>query len=267
MHLLSVRVDEPPAGSEDDFPFGVPLVRARSAIEFRSPVAILVGENGAGKSTLLEALAVAADLPAAGGHELARDPSLEAARRLERALRLSWSVRSRRGLFLRAEDFFGFSQRVERMRAEADDGLRELRDEHERTGRASVRKAMAPHASGLAALRRLYGDGLDARSHGEGFLAFFQARLAPGGLHLLDEPEAALSPLRQLALMSLLKESVARGSQFVLATHSPILMAFPGAQLLEVGDHGVREAAYDDLEHVRLMRDFLASPDAFVRRL
>jgi predicted ATPase len=112
-----------------------------------------------------------------------------------------------------------------------------------------------------------YGGDLDTRSHGESFLAFFRARLRGGGLVLLDEPEAALSPLRQLALVALLREATEGGAQFVIATHAPILMAFPGATILELTEDGLRPARFDELEAVRTLRAFLADPDGFVRRL
>ena len=261
MHLLKVRFDSP-SDCRNAFPFSVPLVRQGASIEFTAPVTLLVGENGAGKSTLLECVALVADLPAAGRFDVSRDPSLHAARLLEDHVHLTWSSRTRRGLFLRAEDYFGFVHRADRMLSEAREELRRIEREE---GRGSLR-AM-PFARTVAELERLYGEGLDTRSHGESFLTFFQSRLAPGGLHLLDEPEAALSPTRQLALMSLIKEAVARGAQFVIATHSPMLLAYPGAALLQLDEDGARQARYDELEHVRLMRDFLAAPEAFVRHL
>jgi predicted ATPase len=112
-----------------------------------------------------------------------------------------------------------------------------------------------------------YGENLDANSHGESFLKIFQSRFVAGGLYLLDEPEAPLSPQRQLALMSMLKEMVDQEAQFIIATHSPILMAFPGARILNFDNHPVMEAHYDDVEHVSLTRAFLNNPQSFLRRL
>jgi predicted ATPase len=118
-----------------------------------------------------------------------------------------------------------------------------------------------------AALTTRYGGDLDARSHGESFLALFQSRLVPGGLYLLDEPEAALSPMRQLALLSLMKQMVAQQCQFLIATHSPLLMAFPDAVLLHFEGSLIQERPYDEVEHVVLTRAFLADPAAFLHRL
>lgn len=114
---------------------------------------------------------------------------------------------------------------------------------------------------------RRYGGDLDARSHGEAFLSFFRSRLVGPGLYLLDEPEAALSPVRQLALLVLLKEASSRGAQFLVATHAPILTALPGARVLEWTHHGLAETDWRDLGHVDLLRSFLNDPDAYLRAL
>lgn len=116
-------------------------------------------------------------------------------------------------------------------------------------------------------LRARYGEGLDAQSHGESFLALFQARFVPDGLYLLDEPEAPLSPLRQVGFLSLLKEMVAKEAQFVIATHSPILMAYPGATILSFDGGEVRSVAWGDLEHVTITRSFLNAPEAYLQHL
>ncbi len=128
--------------------------------------------------------------------------------------------------------------------------------------------ARMPFARELADLVRRYGGDLDAQSHGEGFLAFFQSRFAPRGLYLLDEPETPLSPLRQLGLLALLKEMVEeREAQFIIATHSPILMAYPGATILNFDQAPAAPIAYDDLEHVQFTRAFLNRPDSYLRHL
>ena len=167
-------------------------------------------------------------------------------------------------LFLRAEDVFGFTRRV------AGD-MRELRateeDLRQRLPTGSAARAAGAVAGQRAAFERRYGADPDARSHGETFLGLLESRLAPRGLYLLDEPEAPLSPVRVLALIALLTDRVAQDCQFIVATHSPILMACPGADILLLDGAGIRRVPYEDLEHVRLTREFLNNPDAFVRRL
>ena len=124
-----------------------------------------------------------------------------------------------------------------------------------------------PFERELAALADRYGDGLDARSHGESFMHFFLERLVPGGIYFLDEPEAPLSPSRQLSFLALLKDMVQRDIQVVMATHSPILLAFPGAAIWSFDAAPMGRVAYADLEHVNLTRDFLRDPEAYLRHL
>jgi predicted ATPase len=124
-----------------------------------------------------------------------------------------------------------------------------------------------PYASELGALQRRYGAGLDAASHGESFIALFKSRFVPGGLYLLDEPEAPLSPIRQLGLISLLKEMVVQDAQFIISTHSPILMAFPDANIFSFDGGKIQLVRYADLEQVALLRDFLNNPSAFTAHL
>ncbi len=254
----------PGARERAGFPFELPLVQRFEALNFEQPVTLFVGRNGSGKSTLAEALAIAAGLPVVGGDDLRRDPTLAPQRELARELRLSWRKKSRRGFFLRAEDFFNFSRRINATR----DGLTEMADDfaNKFEGHA-LDLARGAVLGQKAALEQRYGGDLDARSHGESFFLLFESRLVPNGLYVLDEPEMPLSPSAQLALIALIKRAVAEGSQFVIATHSVMLMAYPDATILSFDEHPLRALAYDDVEHVQLTRDFLRNPAAFLRRL
>lgn len=274
--LASVRLTLPRGPEGDAYPFAVPAVRGVATLPgglaLDRAVTCFVGENGSGKSTLLEGIAAAAGLPAVGAEEVARDATLAPARALARRLTLAWGARSRLGFFLRAEDFFGFARRLAHMRAEHEQRLGALEAEYREQDRSAHALALAqgPERASIAEMRRRYGDDLDARSHGESFLTLFHARLVPRGLFLLDEPEAALSPQRQLGLLALMREFVAKGAQFVVATHAPILLAYPGARLYSFDEPGAgppRAAAYAELEHVRLTREFLADPERFLRHL
>ncbi|HKE04632.1 MAG TPA: AAA family ATPase [Blastocatellia bacterium] len=263
IHLQSISM-KPMAKKQSGFPFNLPLVKNLDQVEFRSPVTFFVGENGSGKSTLLEAIGAGVKLATVGGDDVERDTTLEHARALGKQLKFSWQSKTHRGFFLRAEDFFNFARRLQTMTRE----LQELADsfDEEYSGYA-LGLAKGAALSQRQALIDRYGENLDANSHGESFLRLFQSRFAPGGLYLLDEPEAPLSPQRQLALMSMLKEMVEQQAQFIIATHSPILMAFPGARIVSFDDHPIREVDYDDVEHVSLTRAFLKNPQSFLRRL
>jgi predicted ATPase len=252
-----------PAG----FPFDVPAVRTLETIELSTAVTFFVGENGSGKSTLLEAMALAAELPTVGSDETRDDATLAPQRALAKHLTLSWASRSKRGFFLRAEDFFGYAKRLSRLKAEMRERIAEVEREYE--GRSDYAKglAMGPALASLGAIDGRYGGDLDGRSHGQSFLTLFEARFVAGGLHLLDEPEAPLSPQSQLALIALLQGMIAEGGQFVIATHSPILLAFPAATIYTFDRTPPERVAFEDLEHVNLTRAFLNDPLSFLRRL
>ena len=267
--LRSVSLQLGDGGAQDRFPFSIPALRELGSVDLTRPVTFLVGENGSGKSTFLEALAWAIQAVTVGSEPLDQDPTLEHVRPLGRALRPVWNSRVRRGFFLRAEDFFGFVKRTNRSRAELEAQGRRVRAERPDLPQGELDRIAIPFEGSARALTERYGEDMDARSHGEQFLSFFQSRLVPGGLYLLDEPEVPLSPSRQLALLSILKGEVEgrKPSQFVIATHSPILMALPGARILSFDQTPIREVAYEDLEHVRLTRDFLNRPEQFLRHL
>ena len=256
LHLRSLRIRNPEALPEG-FPFDLPIIRALDSLELTSPVAFLVGENGSGKSTLLEAIAASANLPTIGSIAIERDDTLTAAQELARRLVLTWTSRNHRGFYVRSEDFFGFGLSTQRTIEE----LGEIA--------ATLEPGTYAHETVIAqqrALERKYGD-LNERSHGEGFFQVFTERFTPGGVYLMDEPEVALSPQRLIALLVLMKQVVAEDAQFLIATHSPMLMAYPGAQILYLSADGIREQAWDEVEHVQMTRDFLTNPDLFLRHL
>jgi predicted ATPase len=269
IHLRSIEVRRPPEDEGGRYPFRVPTIAglAGKTVELSAPVTFLIGENGSGKSTLLEALAVAARAVAVGAADAERDQTLKGAQRLAGTLRLSWARRTHRGFFLRAEDFFGFAQRIQAMREEMEQALREI-DADGRMSAYAKGLASQPYARSLAEIRSRYGDGLDAVSHGESFYTLFRSRFVPDGLYLLDEPEAPLSPMRQIGLLSMFKELVEeQRAQLIVATHSPILMAYPGAQILSCDGGALRPISYAEVEHVSLTRDFLANPERVLRHL
>jgi predicted ATPase len=218
----------------DVFPFSLPILRRGLDLELKTPVTFFVGENGSGKSTVLEALAWSAGFASRGGN---RDNSYSAdddAQQLGRALCLSWRQKVAGGFFMRAETFFNFASYLE----------------------------------GVGSTFRAYGGvPLNQQSHGEAFLAVFRHRFEDG-LYLLDEPEAALSPQRQLAFLAILHELTRAGvAQFIIATHSPILLAFPGSLILSFDGETPTPVAYRETEHYQITRDFLEAPERFFRHL
>lgn len=267
VHLRSIALHRWQESGPDTFPFNLPMIRAFSSLEFTAPVTFFVGENGSGKSTVLEAIACAVGSITIGSESVSTDKTLEDIRKLAGQLRCSWSKRTRKGFFLRAEDFFGYARKQAQLRLELKQDLMDA--DRESRGRSALAAELAtlPYRRELADMQQRYGEGLEAHSHGEAFLALFQSRFVPGGLYLLDEPEAPLSPIRQMAMISILRESIEQDAQFIIVTHSPILMAFPQAVIYNFDTVPMQKVNYQDLEHVRLMRDFLDNPEAYINRL
>jgi predicted ATPase len=221
------------------FPFDLPAIAAIEEVRLDRPVTLLAGENGSGKSTILEAVAAAIGFAAEGG-ELERLGELPAVPRSVLGGALGpelTATRPRNGYFLRAESFFNVARFID-----SDDRF-------------------SPDLS-------IYGDvPLHQQSHGESFLALAANRFGADGLYLLDEPEAALSVSGELALLAVIARAAAAGAQFVVATHSPILLACPDARVYEFDGSGVTTPGYDDLQAVSLTRGFLAAPERYLMAL
>ncbi len=166
-----------------------------------------------------------------------------------------------------AESFYTYIETLHDIKREAQFELEKINQEYEGRSVLSKNLASMPHLRSLHELKRDYGEGLETVSHGEGFLTFFEKRFHGEGLYLLDEPEAPLSPIRQLSLLVLLNNMVQQGAQFIIATHSPILMAYPGAKIFNFDSGKIEEEPWESLEHVQLTRDILTNPQAIFRNL
>jgi len=224
-----------------DFPFSIPAIGGLDAIEFDRPVTFFVGENGSGKSTLLEAIAVGMGLNPEGGSRNFRFATRESHSNLSSFLRLARSVRRiRDSYFLRAESYFNVATEIE---------------------------ALDSEPGGPLIIDSYGGKSLHEQSHGESFFSLFINRLRGNGLYFFDEPEAALSPTRQLAFLSRLHDLVKDGSQFLIATHSPILLAYPDAAIHVLDDGPPRLVDYRDTEHYGVTRTFLNDTEAMLEIL
>jgi predicted ATPase len=228
IRLLRARVAD-----FDVYPFNLAAVRPLDALELHPHVTFFVGENGSGKSTLLEAIAVAYGFNAEGGSRNFRFSTRASHSDLHEHLRLERGFRRPAdGYFLRAESFYNVASEIERLGVEDAYG----------------------------------GQSLHAMSHGESFMTLILERFGEG-LYLLDEPEAALSPTRQLALLVRLRDLTRAGAQFIIATHSPILLAYPDATIYAFDEDGVRSIAWEETEHYQVTRRVLLDPDGMMRRL
>lgn len=265
-HLRSVQIknlDNTP----NNYPFNLPLIQQFQSITFNSPVTFFVGENGSGKSTLIEALAAAIGSIVVGSENIQTDSSLMPAKNLANHLQLIWNKRTHKGFFLRAEDFFGYAKRMAQKRAELRAEMEEIEHQSQNRSVLAQQLAKSPFQSELHQMKQNESDSLEQVSHGESFLQLFQSRFVPDGLYLLDEPEAPLSPLRQLSLITLLKQMITNNAQFIIATHSPILMAFLEAEILNFDEIPIQPVAFDNLQHVEIMRGFLNNPKAYLNHL
>ena len=233
-YAIDVRLRRDIVPSFDSYPFSLPAIRDLDVLELHPRVTFLVGENGSGKSTLLEAIAVVCGFNAEGGTKNFRFGTRASHSSLHEFLRVAKGVRRPKdGFFLRAESFFNVATEIERLDSE---GL------------------------GARIIDSYGGRSLHEQSHGESFMALMMHRFGGNGLYLLDEPEAALSPQRQLAALSRIHDLAMADSQFVIATHSPILMAYPDAYIYAFSADGTRRVDYYDTEHYRVMHDFVANP-------
>ncbi len=236
---VQLRPDKTPDFSA--YPFCLPAVRHLGRLEFDPAVTFIVGENGSGKSTLLEGLAVALGFNAEGGSKNFNFGTRESHSCLHEYLRVARGVRKpRNGYFLRAESFFNVATEIEKL----DEG-----------------------PGGPPVIDSYGGRSLHEQSHGESFLTLLEKRFGGKGLYILDEPEAALSPRRQLRALKRIHELVQDGSQFVIATHSPILMAYPEASIFVCTPDGLRQRAYEDTEHYEVMHEFMANPRGMLKQV
>jgi len=215
----------------DDYPYSIPAVRELQLLRFHADVTFFVGENGSGKSTILEAIAMALGFGEQGGNrDMKLMTSYKTVSPLHQTLKMSRSFKlPKDGYFLRAESLFNVASFLERIGS--------------------------PSRS------------LHACSHGEAFMEVLLNKMRGNGLYLLDEPEAALSPNRQLAALRAIHDLVKRESQFIIATHSPILLAYPGAKIYQFHAEGISEIAYEDTEHYAVTRDFLNHTDRRIQQL
>lgn len=233
MFLRDLVVLRASAANPDMYPFAIPAIKSLDSISFPTNVTFFVGENGSGKSTLLEAIAYQCGFNTAGGGRNNTYEVEASQSSLGDAIRLSWFPKITNGFFLRAETFFQFASHIDTM---------------------------------PASLRYYGGKSLHKQSHGEAFLSLFQHRFGKKAIYLLDEPEAALSPARQLALLRIIKD-LEKEAQFIIATHSPILLGYPDAQIYNFDTQPISEINYEDTLHYTVTRRFLEKRQAVLNEL
>lgn len=234
IRALELHTDRIPLAQQQRYPFSLPAIRSLGSLAIHPHVTFIVGENGSGKSTLLEAIAVAFGFNPEGGTRNFSFATRSSHSELHQAVRLiKGPQRPRDGFFLRAESFYNVATNIEEL---------------DREGGALSRSRLVDSYGGRS---------LHEQSHGEAFFATFLHRFGGQGLYLLDEPEAALSPTRQMALISRIHQLVQDNSQLIIATHSPIIMAYPDAAIWQVTERGFDQVAYEQTEHYAVTKEFI----------
>ncbi|AOT71460.1 AAA family ATPase [Geosporobacter ferrireducens] len=230
-YLRSIQLHKEKIDSYDRYPFSLPVIKNISNLEFHPKVTFIVGENGTGKSTILEAIAVAYGFNPEGGTKNFNFVSRASHSKLYDYIRLVKGIKKPAdGFFLRAESFYNLATTIE----ELDNGI-----------------------GGPRVIDSYGGYSLHEQSHGESFFAVFMNRFRGNGLYILDEPEAALSPLRQMSMISRIHQLVGQQAQFIIATHSPIIMAYPDALIYEITDESFKKVKYEETENYVVMKSFL----------
>lgn len=245
--LQTVKLEVASSVNQAEYPFSLPIIKALKKITFRTQVTFFVGENGTGKSTILEAIAWHAGFGPEGGSKnihfkTSEEQNYTPAQSLADQMTLSWRMKPKNGYFFRAESFFNVANYLEHLARTA--GGPEI--------------TYAPYG----------GKSLHEQSHGESFLAFFKHRLGTNGFFIFDEPEAALSPQRQLSLLFILHEMCKNpDAQFIIATHSPILLAYPGATIYSCDSDTLTRISYKETQHYRITKRFLDDPESYFQHL
>lgn len=240
MDIVQVRKDN---WEDTQYPYNLDAVQSWDRLALHENVTFLVGENGSGKSTLIEAIAIAAGFNPEGGSKNFNFSTEESHSPLSEHIRLSRAPkRNKDGYFLRAESYFNVATQINEMD----------RDPYRRSPKL---------------INAYGGTSLHQQSHGESFMSLLLHRFKGEGLYILDEPEAALSPQRQLAFLARMHDLVQAGSQFIIATHSPILMAYPQAWIYELQAGGPTRVDWENVEHVDTTRQFLKHPESYLRAL
>jgi predicted ATPase len=241
-YIRGIYLNRDRISSYDHFPLDLPVIRHLQEVAFHPSVTYVIGENGMGKSTLLESIAIAYGFNPEGGTLNFNFSNYDSHSNLDEYLRLKKGVyKPTDHFFFRAETFYNLATNIEELDREASFGAK--------------------------IIDSFGGKSLHQQSHGESFFSAFVERFQGNGLYILDEPEAALSPLRQISMLARINELVQQGSQFIISTHSPIIMAYPDAKILQISDEGMSEVTLEESNHYLLMKQFFEDKDRLLHHL
>ena len=241
-YLREISIQSPGKHLKNKYPFNIPSIKYLDKIQFNPGVTFIVGENGSGKSTLLESIAVSLGFNPEGGSRNFSFSTRQTHSELYDHLKLVRSyLRPKEGFFLRAESFYNVASNIDDM--------------------DSVAMNSPPIIDSFG------GKSLHQQSHGESFLALLNHRFRGNGIYILDEPEAALSPFHQMTVLSRMGQLLRKSSQFIIATHSPIIMAYPGATIYQLDENGISQVEYEETSHYQITKSFLNSTGIMLKEL
>lgn len=265
--LRSISYNKPEGKEPFIYPLSIPLLRDFHVMEFNTPVTLLVGDNGSGKSTLLEIISSSVNGIRIADKELQEDEEFRNFIEVSKFFKLSFSIKNKKGFFLRAEDFINYTRNFGDTRKKMQQEIEDTDERFKNNSPYARSLAKLPYYSSLYQMDSMYEGQLNEKSHGESFLEFFRSRLKPDGLYILDEPEAPLSPYNQIALMTIIKEMVKRNCQFIISTHSPMLMAYKDATIYELKGSNIDRVKYEEIESIKILKSFINNPDKYLRYL
>ncbi|MFJ7511612.1 AAA family ATPase [Peribacillus simplex] len=241
-YIRGIYLNRDRISSYDHFPLDLPVIKHLQEVAFHPSVTYVIGENGMGKSTLLEGIAIAYGFNPEGGTLNFNFSNYDSHSNLDEYLRLQKGVyKPKDNFFFRAETFYNLATNIEELDREASFGSK--------------------------IIDSFGGKSLHQQSHGESFFSAFIERFQGNGLYILDEPEAALSPLRQISMLARINDLAKQGSQFIISTHSPIIMAYPDAKILQISDEGMSEVTLEESNHYLLMKQFFDDKDRLLHHL
>ena len=251
--------------TEDTYPFNIKALQHTKELDLSSKITIFVGDNGSGKSTLLQAIAYYNNSINVSSSRLDSN-YYQSIQKLAKKMKITYKIKTRNGFFFSGEEFITYINSLKNMKTDLLKDIEEIKQEFEGKDAYSLKLALGPLRKSLYELDNKYEGALQQKSHGEGFLQFFKARMHKKGVYLLDEPETPLSAVNQYQLLVLITDLVKNGSQVIIATHSPILMSLKGARIYNF-DQEIKEVDYDDIESVFFTRHFLNNKDNYLNRL
>jgi predicted ATPase len=250
----------------EEYPFNIPCIKQIETLDLSNKITLFVGDNGSGKSTLLKAIAYYNNSINVSSQDIDSSYYKEV-KELAGMMKCTYDVKTKKGFFFSGEEFITYINQLKQMKQDLKEDLKRVNEEYKNKSIFAQNQARMAYAGQLHAMEHAYDGDLKEKSHGEGFLEFFKQRMHQQGIYLLDEPETPLSAVNQYKLVVMITDLVRSGSQVIIATHSPIIMALENAKIYNFTEEKIEEVAYDDIESVVFTKHFLNHKENYINRL